>query len=346
MNEVLMEIASKELMLIYLIGVMIVVGVLKEYNLFHFQFLTKLKSKRLSVVLFSIFSGILPVPGRVTVSAGLLDTIATKDPEKRKYFGITDYLATHHFYFWSPLEKTVILPLAALGFTWGEWMSYFIYPLVAYLVFLFYYIYKNIPEEAIEFNFKEEFNLKEFSLYTLPVFIAIGLVIFYNPVIVFGLLGLYYAGYMFNQLRDIKITIDRLNSFINWKLVGILAIVLALSVTGSHFVEGHEGFIEQYKGALIIIIASLIFGATLITGEEDVYAALVAAIIPALGPNYLLFLWFAGYFAYSISPFHDCIWIGTGYFGTPIKWYYKVISKLLGVLTLIVGLWYLIRIVI
>jgi len=276
------------------------------------------------------------------VSAGLLDTVAAKDPEKRKYFGITDYLATHHFYFWSPLEKTVILPLAALGFTWGEWMSYFIYPLVAYLIFLFYYIFKNIPEDAIEFTFKDEFNLKEFILYTLPIFIAIGLAIFYSPVIIFGVLALYYAGYLFNQVRSIKITLERINSFINWKLVGILAIILALSVTGIHYVEAHEAFIEQHKGMLIGGIVALIFGATLMTGEEDVYAALVAAIVPAFGADYLLLLWFAGYFAYSISPFHDCIWIGTGYFGTPLKWYYKVISKLLGVLAIIVGSWYLI----
>ena len=336
LKDLFFEILEKETFLFYLVGVMIIVGVIKEYKLFHLQFLNKFKDKRISAVLFSMFAGVLPVPGRVTVSAGLMDTIATKDKENRKHFGIIDYLATHHFYFWSPLEKTVILPLAALGFTWGHWMLYFIGPLIVYLTFLMFYIFKYVPADAIELDFQDKFDKKEFTLGTLPLFIAIPVAVFVNPSIVFGGLALYYLWYVWEQTWSLKTVYEKALSYINWKLVALLAVVLIVAVIGEEYIENT---VHPTAGAILGLMA-IIFGATLASGEEDIYAALVAAVVPALGAPYLLALWFSGYFAYSLSPLHKCIWISTGYFGTPIKRYYKVIAMLLGVLAIYLGAWY------
>ncbi len=44
---------------------------------------TTIKSKRAVVALISLFSGVLPISGRVAVSAGALDTIAPDDYKKR-----------------------------------------------------------------------------------------------------------------------------------------------------------------------------------------------------------------------------------------------------------------------
>jgi len=321
------EILLKETFLIYLIGVMVMVGIVKDLNLFHLQFLDKFKDKRISVVLFSMLAGILPVPGRVTVSAGLLDTIASKDPEKKKVFGVLDYLATHHFYFWSPLEKTVILPLAALSITYGDWMSYFWIPLAMYLVFLIGYIYLKVDKDSIEINVADSFNLKEFLYGTFPIFAGIVAAIFISPIIVFGLLALYYI-FIYYKKTGVNLFIhdlDKLKSYINWKLVLLLAVLLPIA-------EIAESAVNHYDLAsnLSILYASfLIFILTLVSGEEDVYAVLVAALAPVYGIVYLPLLWFSGYFAYSVSPLHKCIWISTGYFKTPISWYYKTIGALL-----------------
>ena len=338
--ELVQEILSKELFLIYLIGVMITVGVIKEYNLFHLQFLSKIKDKRIAVVLFSFFAGILPVPGRVTVSAGLLDTIATKNPEKKKVFGILDYLATHHFYFWSPLEKTVILPMAALGLSWTGWMHYFWLPLIIYILFLIWFIYTQVDADAIELNFPNNFILKEFILYTLPLFVSIGVAIFISPIIVFGILALYYIFILTKkEYFSSKIEIlQKLNKYINWKLVILLAVLLPIAALAEEAVE-HYNF--QPTETILIITTLAIFALTLISGEEDVYAALNAVAVPIFGINYLPLLWFSGYFAYSLSPLHKCIWISTGYFGTPIKNYYKVISYLIGLLSLYLVVFYI-----
>jgi hypothetical protein len=51
----------------------------------------RVKSKRAVVALISLVSGVLPVNGRASISAGALDTVAPNN-EKKKIFGIIDYL--------------------------------------------------------------------------------------------------------------------------------------------------------------------------------------------------------------------------------------------------------------
>ncbi len=146
--------------LFYLIGVFIAVGVIKDHNLFNDLYVLiqkKIKSKKIIVALISAISGILPVPGRVTVSAGILDTIAPRKNKKaRAKFGIIDYLATHHYYLWSPLEKTIIMPIAALGLTYWQVISYTWALLLVSLAYIFWYIFTQIKEDEIEIKTSKE----------------------------------------------------------------------------------------------------------------------------------------------------------------------------------------------
>lgn len=107
-----------------------------------------IKSKRAVVAIISAISGVLPIEGRVAVSAGFLDTIAPND-HRRRLYGIIDYLSTHHYYFWSPLEKTVILPMAVLGIGYVGFIS-LVWPLIAtcFIVAIFY-IFFVLKEEDI-----------------------------------------------------------------------------------------------------------------------------------------------------------------------------------------------------
>ena len=113
--------------LFYLAGIMVVAGYAKHYNWFFpiYQFVVnRVQSKRAVVAMISALTGILPIPGRVSVSAGVLDTISSDDPKSRQKLGMIDYLSTHHYYLWSPLEKTIILPMAAFGLTYWAMLSY------------------------------------------------------------------------------------------------------------------------------------------------------------------------------------------------------------------------------
>ncbi len=119
--------------------IMISAGLAKEYQLFAPAFAyvrNTFRSNKFVLVILSAVGGILPIEGRVTVSAGLLDTIAPKDGPARERMGIIDYLATHHYYMWSPLEKTVVIPIAAFGLTYGAWLGMIAPLLIASLVFI------------------------------------------------------------------------------------------------------------------------------------------------------------------------------------------------------------------
>lgn len=124
----------------------------KGYFVPFYNFLEKkVKSKRLLIVLISAVSGVLPVPGRVIISAGALDTLAPTD-ERRKNYGIISYLSTHHYYFWSPLEATVLIPLSVLGISYFYFLSLIAPLLVAIIGIIFYYIFFVLKEEDIVIN--------------------------------------------------------------------------------------------------------------------------------------------------------------------------------------------------
>jgi hypothetical protein len=132
---------------------MITSGIIKEKGYFNNLFnyiVNKVKSKKGVVALISLFSGILPIPGRVIVSAGILDTIAPKSEKSRSKFGIIDYLATHHYYLWSPLEKTIILPIATLSLSYLEVLKYTSPLILVTLLYISYYIVFVLKEDDVE----------------------------------------------------------------------------------------------------------------------------------------------------------------------------------------------------
>lgn len=117
-----------------------------------YNFLEKrIKSKRLLIALISAVSGILPVPGRVIISAGALDTLAPDD-ERRKNYGIINYLSTHHYYLWSPLEATVLIPLSVLGISYFYFLSLIAPLLITIIGITLYYIFYVLKEEDIVIN--------------------------------------------------------------------------------------------------------------------------------------------------------------------------------------------------
>jgi hypothetical protein len=114
-----------------------------------YTFLQKrIKSKRLLVALISAFSGVLPIPGRTIVSAGALDGLAPND-SRRKNYGIINYLSTHHYYLWSPLEATVLIPLSVLGLSYFEFISIITPLLITVIGITLYYIFFVLKEDDV-----------------------------------------------------------------------------------------------------------------------------------------------------------------------------------------------------
>lgn len=146
---------SNQWYLFYLASIMIIAGYARDQRWFspvYAWIIHNVKSKRAVVAMISGVTGVLPITGRVTVSAGFLDTIAPKDKSKRQIYGIIDYLSTHHYYLWSPVEKSVIIPIAALGISYTTFIGYMLPLLVTVFAVIAYYIFSVLKEEDVEID--------------------------------------------------------------------------------------------------------------------------------------------------------------------------------------------------
>lgn len=308
--------------------IMIAAGLAKEFSLFapaYAYVKSVFRSNRFVVVLLSAIGGVLPIEGRVTVSAGLLDTVAPKETEHRAKFGIVDYLATHHYYLWSPLEKTVILPIAAFGLTYASWIT-LIFPLLfASLAFIFVYVWITIKDEHVVIT-PVKVNLTNVIRNVFPMIAAIGAYIYgVDHVWCFGTLALYYV--FLTQQWSVK----KLWSYVN---VQVLVVVACVMIFGN-FVKAHGDEINTViKTALggdvsfmtILWVSFVSFWASFFLGSSGKFAAIAVMVSQVLGVEYFVWFFAVDFAGYLISPTHKCVAIGNRYFGTPVKTYMAVLT--------------------
>jgi hypothetical protein len=317
--------------LLYIIFIMMSVGMIKEFNLFSavYGYLLKaFKSKRVIVTMMSAFTGILPIPGRVTTSAGLLDTMAPdcKDGkhacESRSKFGIIDYLATHHYYLWSPIEKTIIIPMGALGLTYLALIEMLLPLLVVTLALVLGYIFYYIKEEDIVFKSNQVApKMSAVTRAVVPFLFAIGTIIYgVNPAWAFGGLTLYYM--ILTYTWDYK----KLLGYVNWNVIITIAIIIGLA----NYARGYESEIKTYlQGTAfdfntlwgVVSISAIGFFSSLALGSSSRFVALSVLLASIYGVEYFVWFFAVEFAGYLVSPTHKCAAIGMTYFGTPVKKY-------------------------
>jgi len=323
--------------------IMIFAGLAKEHNLFAPVFAyvrNTFKSNKFVLVMLSAIGGILPIEGRVTVSAGLLDTVAPKEPEARQKYGIVDYLATHHYYMWSPLEKTVVLPIAAFGLTFTAWILQILPLLVVSIGFIAWYIYSRIKDDDIHIS-PGKVNLGAVIRNFLPFVIALGSYIAVggqrNVFIIFGSLALYYM--FLTQTWDYK----KLLGYVNWE---VLFTVGAVIVLGAYFQEHAKEFQEFMKGLgvdpttflgmLAISVSGFMF--SFLMGSSGKFVAMSILMAQIFGVEYFLWFFAIDFAGYLVSPTHKCTMVGNRYFGTPFGVYYKALGTWVALLLGTAGL--------
>ena len=280
----------------------------------------KVKSKKMVVFLVSLFGGILPIPGRVALSASMLNSIAPVDNKKRKKFGIIDYLATHHYYLWSPLEKTVIIPMAVLGLTYMQFMSY-IWPLLLISgLYISYYIL-SLEDDEIDIEVKDgPINWKNIYLVVIPFLATIMMCVFFTDYY-FG----FFTGFTLWLVYHSK-SWGKLMDYINWELIWIVALVIILgNLVGSYY-NVIEGYIKQYnKPEYILVVSMISFLSSFLLGSSAKYASIVSLLTSVFGMHYFVLFFTLEYSAYLISPSHKCLPIGQKYFHTGFMTYLKAL---------------------
>jgi hypothetical protein len=312
--------------------IMITAGLAKEYALFAPAFAyvrNTFRSNKFVVVILSAIGGILPIEGRVTISAGLLDTVAPKCGHGREKMGIIDYLANHHYYMWSPLEKTVILPIAAFGLTYGAFISLVAPLLIVSLVFISVYIWYSVKEEELVIE-PGNFKLSAVIRNVLPMFIALGVYIWgggeANVFPIFGLLTLYYV--FITQQWGIK----KLLSYVRWD---VLAWVGAVIILGNYFKSYNGEFLTMIKSTGLdphtfvgmLAISVIGFIVSFLMGSSGKFIAVAVLMAQVFGVEYFLWFFAIDFAGYLLSPTHKCVMIGNRYFGTPVGTYYRALGS-------------------
>ena len=322
-----------------IIFIMISAGLAKEYALFapaYAYVRNVFRSNKFVLVILSAIGGILPIEGRVTVSAGMLDTIAPKCGHGREKMGIIDYLATHHYYLWSPLEKSVVIPIAAFGLTYVAWLGMIAPLLIASLLFISWYIWYTVKDEDIAIT-PGNFKLSQVMRSSLPMFVAIGAYIYTNNYILcFGLLALYYI--IITQQWNFR----KLLGYINWEVIITVAVVIAL---GNYFKSEQAYFQGVIKGLGVdpatflgmLTISAMGFGSSFLMGSSSRFIALAVLMTQLFGVEYFLWFFAVDYAGYLLSPTHKCVMIGNRYFGTPYKTYYIALGSWVGILLAVAG---------
>jgi hypothetical protein len=314
--------------------IMISAGLAKEHQLFAPAFAyvkNTFRSNRFVVALLSAIGGVLPIEGRVTVSAGLLDTVAPKDGKGREKLGIVDYLATHHYYLWSPLEKTVILPIAAFGLSYTAWLGMVAPLLVVSLAFVTWYIWSQIHEDEVIIK-PGKFKLSAVIRNIVPMLVAIGsYVAGASHVVAFGSLALYYI--VITQQWNIR----KLLGYIRWD---VLIWVSAAIMAGNYMKDNQDVFTAMIRGTAadphtfigMAIISGIGFIASFLMGSSGKFVAIAVLMSQLFGVEYFLWFFAIDFTAYLLSPTHKCVMIGNRYFGTPLAVYYKALATWGGLL--------------
>ena len=311
--------------------IMITAGLAKEYALFAPAFAyvrNTFRSNKFVVVLLSAIGGILPIEGRVTVSAGLLDTVAPKCGHGREKMGIIDYLATHHYYMWSPLEKTVILPIAAFDLTYSAFIGLVAPLLIVSLLFISAYIWTQVKDEELTIT-PGNFKLSAVLRNVLPMFVALGVYIWAggedHVFAIFGLLTLYYV--IITQQWSPK----KLLGYIRWD---VLAWVGAVIILGNYFKSYNGEFLtmikstglDQHTFVGMLAISVIGFVVSFLMGSSGKFIAVAVLMAQVFGVEYFLWFFAIDFAGYLVSPTHKCVMIGNRYFGTPVVTYYKALG--------------------
>ena len=332
-----------QIYLLLIVFVMMIAGMVKEHGLFRDVFCffeQNLKSKKAVVAVVSALTGLLPIKGRVTVSAGMLETLA---PDKgccgREKFGPIDYVSTHHYYFWSPLEKTVILPMAAFGLTYVQWFG-IIWPLLAAsIAFILAYLVWGVKESDVELgDCGTEVKVSRITRYVFPYIAGVGAIIAGIDFIwAFGSLTLYYM--ICTTTFDFK----KLFGYVDWKLIGWVALIIVLANVAVQNTDAIKSGLESagldintWSGFTLLSLMS--FGGAFALGSSSRFGALTVLMTSIYGLEYLPWFFAVDFVGYLISPMHKCVAIGMLYFGTKLRYYMTILGIWGGLVILTAGL--------
>ena len=297
-----------------LVVVMTIAGVFREANVMGglYSFLKNwVKSKRGLVALLSLCFGVLPIPGRIIFACGMLDSLQDKQKNNQK-MGTIAYLASHHYYLWSPLEKSIIITCGILGITYLQFMSYMWIPSLLMILFSLVYIFSAVTEDEINLIEPEEADYIRPLAYVLSMAAVILFSIVYSDYSIAFFSG-YAASIVFMEQRFSWHWYD-------WK---VLLMATAATILGS-VIGNYAAFLTSLIPLKTALIATAMgaFVFAFITGSSARFAAVCGLIVKVVGLKFLPLIYLVEFAGYLLSPAHDCVAIAKTYFKTPVGMFF------------------------
>ena len=267
---------------------------------------------RFKTILLCTICGVLPIPGRIMATNMCLDCSC----KSNNRIGILSYLVSHHYYMWSPLEKTVIIPMAVLGLTYGELIKYMCIPLLIYICYTILTINKNnIQPMDSSYELNPTAVVDMFILFGL--FMTVALV----PELPLHTLKLTTliptsAVFLLYLVTKYKPSLTHLVSVIDIKTISILSMLILLGVMFKRVVPDLESYIKSMDITLVCIITFMV---SFILGSSGKFAGLCVLTTTMFGLDYFVLFFMIDFSGYLLSPFHKCLPIAVVNFKTPVK---------------------------
>ena len=272
-------------------------------------------NRRWSIFLTSAIVGCLPIPGRISSTSALLD-VSTSDVNNKKQLSTLAYVASHHYYLWSPIEKSVMITCAGLGIGYWEFLGV-IYPgLICYaLGALCLVLTMDLPPTHTPLTYPKRDNLMMIA----SIFFGIILCLFNLGMSISFLIPFAYC----LSRPNVKIK----QADLNWKLISIVTAVIVASTFIRQYTDEIMTYVSEAKSDQPIMIALLTMAFSLVLGSSSRFAALVVIGCSLVGPEYLLLFYMIDFLGYFVSPTHKCGSICASIFG--VNWIdnQKEISK-------------------
>lgn len=306
----------------YLVAILIVSEIIKDKHLFKDVIgliSTKIKNQKLIVFLTSMLFGVLPIPGRIIMSSGIINSMAKNKLSYR--IGIVEYLSTHHYYFWSPLEKTVILPMALLGISYLTFIE-MMYPLILITItFLAVYILFFVDKNEIKLNISKEYSLKNVILVISPFIMFIVLVMFKMIFLASLFVLVYFIVYTKLSKEQIIYYVKNLN----FKLIILFSLSLFL---GTYIKSLDFNISSDY----VLYGALISFAYSFLMGSSSKYAMSSVLFMSTFGFDYAVLFLVVEFIGYILSPMHKCFWVAMSYYEMNIYKFLFVIILWLSIL--------------
>lgn len=292
-----------------------ITSLMKQHNVFISAFypvLVHLPCKIRTVIICTV-CGVLPIPGRIIVTSMCLDCAC----KTNRSTGLLAYLTSHHYYLWSPLEKTVILPIAILGLTYIDMIVYMFIPLIIYICYTVYILNKH--------NVDSIDNIVNSNKYAwVDVLLLTGLLVYtgvFEYIKVPGniklptllIISFIFLCYM---VMKYKPAMQRLLYSIPIKSVTIITSLLIIGT----YIKQHIQDVEPYvKNVDIWIVCLTSFIISFLLGSSGKFAGLCVLTTMLYGQQWFVLLFMVDFAGYLLSPFHKCLPIAIENFKTPVK---------------------------